>query len=917
MTNQILNIDDSPHLAGLRSLPTSVYRAVDWASIEQRIADQDADTALFASALKRADEALARAFHEGERVESLVKGRARVIDHLLKGVWRTLGLHTFDSLALIAVGGYGRGDLHPHSDVDLMFLLAQTADDEILHHLSILIAFLWDIGLPVGHSTRSVSECAKMAKQDVTVATNLLESRLITGPAKLWRALCRESSPTKLWSSRDFFIAKLQEQQRRYDKFGDTAYQLEPNLKEGPGGLRDFQMIAWIAKHHWRAKSLRGLVKHQCLTKIEYRQLTEGRFHLWGVRFALHLIAAKPEDRLLFDHQLALAKVFGYSNQDHNLAVEQFMQQYYRTLGEMERLNEMLLQLFQEIIMLGDEPARFGIINRRFRKRFQARNGYLEITEESVFRKHPSALLEIFLVLQQHPELKGVRACTIRMIRDHRYLIDETFREDPNNRALFMEMLRQPMGITHEFRRMHRYGILAAYWQSFAKIVGRMQYDLFHAYTVDEHTLVVLRNIRRFTVEEHAHELPFCTQLIREIPKLEILYLAVLFHDIAKGRKGDHSILGAAEAQVFCHQHGMNSFDVSLVAWLVKNHLLMSLTAQRMDISDPIVVNEFARKIGSILRLKHLYLLTVADIRGTNSTLWNAWRDALLTGLYHSTHRVLLRGRNMPILRGEIISETKKTALQILQDAQVGLAECEQLWWRELDDDYFLRHSADEVAWHTQCLIESGAPSKPKVLVRRLTPRGGTEIFVYTHDHKHLFAHITTVLNQQGLSIQDARIYTTRSGFTLDTFLVLEESGLPVEEKYRLDDITHTLVKLLSNPQRPPPDVVRRVASHVKHFRIKTQITFENEPDSRNTQLELITADHPGLLSKLGKAFIDSDVLVDNARITTIGARAEDLFYITNINHHPIASPEKQELIRHNILKRLNELPGFDTHTGQ
>jgi [protein-PII] uridylyltransferase len=896
-----------------RTIPSCVYDAIDWIDLEKQFVLNGADISLFTNTLKQADAALNAAFQHGEDIDTLIMGRASVIDYLLREAWRAFDLQSLETLALIAVGGYGRGELHPHSDVDLLFLLAETINDEIHNRLSELIAFLWDIGLPVGHSTRSISECRNEAKKDITIATNLLEARLVAGPKELFKALRQRSSPRKMWSSRHFFSAKLQEQKKRYDKFGNIAYKLEPNVKEGRGGLRDFQMIAWIAKHHWKATSLRDLVTHQCLTAKEYKQLRNGRKHLWRVRFALHMLAGKPEDRLLFDYQPTLASLFGYFNQDHNLAVEQFMQYYFRIIGELERLNEMLLQLFQEIILLGDEPAHFGCLEPRFRDHFQARNGFLEITNEDVFKHYPSGLLEIFLVMQKHPELKGVRACTIRLIREHRHLIDKNFRANPTNRALFMEILKQPMGITHEFRRMHRYGILAAYWPGFAEIVGRMQYDLFHVYTVDEHILNVLRNIRRFSVPEHAHEQPFCHQLLKEVPKLEILYLAALFHDIGKGKGGDHSELGAKEAKIFCEKHGLNGFDISSVVWLVQHHLLMSITAQRMDIGDHRVINDFARKVGSILRLKHLYILTVADICGTNPDMWNSWRDSLLTELYHNTHRVLRRGVYMPILRGEIISETKKTAMQILADTHISRAECEQLWWNEFDDNYFLRYSADEVAWQTQCLIESGPPMGPKVLVRRMTPRGGTEIFVYTDDHKHLFAHIAAVLDQQGLDIVDARIYTSRTGFALDTFLVLDESGGPVTEKYRLKDISNTLVALLSNPQRTPLDVIRRLPRHTKHFRIQTRITFDNEPDSRNTQLELITADQPGLLSKIGKAFIDSDILVDNARITTIGAQAEDLFFITNMNHHPILSTEKQELIRRNILKRLSELPGFSS----
>ncbi len=900
-----------PCMTKLHQLPASVFSCVDWQQLAQTSDGSSADIRLFSNVLKKADAALERAFHDGVDTNELVRGRAIVIDYLLQIAWQAFGLKSYPNLAVIAVGGYGRGELHPHSDIDLLFLLEDAAASDGAQQLSRLLTFLWDIGLPVGHSTRTVGDCVHEIRKEITIATNLLEARFIAGHIPLYKRFITRCAPSKLWSSQDYFTAKLVEQKSRHHKYGDTAYRLEPNIKESPGGLRDIQTIGWIAKHHWRATTLEELVEHQFLTEKEYQHLIDGQTYLWRVRFALHLLAGKSEDRLLFDHQCALAAMFGYTDKNNNLAVEQFMQRYYRTIMELERLNEMLLQLFQETILYGNEPAKFDPICPRFAGRFQARNGFLEVTNERVFEEYPLALLEVFLILEMHPELKGVRASTIRLIRDHRHLINDEFRSDKLNRKLFMELLRQHRGITREFRRMSRYGILAAYWPSFDKVVGRMQYDLFHVYTVDEHTLFVLRNIRGIIVEDFIDELPLCSQLIKQIPKLEILYLAALFHDIAKGRKGDHSELGAEEAETFCLHHGLSHFDAHLVSWLVKNHLVMSLTSQRMDIRDPEVINDFARKVSSIQRLNYLYLLTVADIRATNPKLWNGWRDALLGDLYRSTQRLLRRGLNAPFARDEIITEAKTNALQILTSYKIPLSQCEQFWQLELDDDYFLRHSADEIAWHTQSILEFQPHTGPKVMIRQFTARGSSEIFIYTRDHQNLFAHTATVLNQQCLDILDARIYTTRTGYALDTFLVLDESGTPVKEDYRIQEITHALVDLLRSPQRPPVDVARRVSRHLLHFDIETRINFDNESGSGNTQLELTTADYPGLLSKVGKAFIDSKILVDSARISTLGARAEDIFYITDTRHHPITSIKKQQLIRQNILKHLNEIPGF------
>lgn len=894
-------------LPAFQSLPPKVRAAIDWESLNKASISPSPDPAPFSKVLKTAGQALEQAFREGEPADVLVHGRAAIVDQVLRQAWRGFGLDQGESVALIAVGGYGRGELHPGSDIDLLVLQDEQASAEQDTALSGFLTFLWDIGLPVGHSVRTLAQCLTLAQQDVTIATNLMESRLLAGPEALLAAMHERCGPKHTWPSDEFFAAKWREQEIRHHKFGDSAYKLEPNVKEGPGGLRDIQTVGWVAKRHLQAASLHELVDHGFLTEDEYRTLMDGQSYLWRVRFALHMLSGRAEDRLLFDYQIPLAELFGYRDQDHNLAVEQFMQAYYRRVMELERLNEMLLQLYQEVILYADEPAEPAPINRRF----QVRKGFLEVTHARVFKRHPYALLELFLIMEQHPELKGVRAATIRLIRQYRGLIDNTFRDNLVNRSLFMEILRQPAGITHVLRRMNRYGVLAAYWPSFARIVGRMQYDLYHVYTVDEHTLFVLSNVRRLEVNLDARELPLGTKLIKEIPKLEILYLAALFHDIAKGREGDHSELGAQEAQAFCLEHGLSKYDARMVAWLVRHHLLMSVTSQRKDISDPDVINAFAKTVGSIPRLNYLYLLTVADMRGTNPDLWNIWKDSLLIQLYHAALHAIRRGLDNPIVHEEIIEELRTTALQLLQDQQLPRAGCEWLW-AEFSDEYFLRHSADEVAWHTQAILKAEHLREPLVVVRQLTARGGSEIFIYTRDHDHLFAQITTVLSNLRLNILEARIITTHHGRTLDTFLVLDESGQPVSDGYPMEEIVQALKRSLRHPQQPPAEVRRRAPLRMRHFSIDTQISFETAPNSDSTLMELVTADHPGLLSKVGKAFIDSQVLVNNARILTIGARAEDMFYITGLNRRPITRAEHLEAIRANVLRHLQALYGTD-----
>ena len=487
---------------------------------------------------------------------------------------------------------------------------------------------------------RSIKDCARESKKDITVATNLMEARLVIGDADLFERMRRATGADKLWPSRAFFEAKWAEQRARHHKFHDTAYNLEPNVKEGPGGLRDIQMVGWVAKRHFGADALHELVTHEFLTESEYESLTKGQEFLWQVRFALHLLAERREDRLLFDYQRILAEQFGYCDDDANLAVEKFMKRYYRTIMDLSRLNEMLLELFQEAILHANAPRSVTPINRRF----QSVNGFIEVTDERVFKRSKFALLEIFLIVQQRDELKGVRASTIRLIRDHRHLIDKKFRGDIRARSLFMEILKQPNRITRELRRMHRYGVLEEYLPIFGAVVGQMQYDLFHTYTVDEHSLFVVQNIRAFASPERPQAMPICAKIFSRLPKPHLLYIAGLFHDIAKGRGGDHSELGMDFAMEFCIDHGLGQYDARLVAWLVRHHLTMSLTAQRRDITDPDVIKTFAETVGDQNHLDYLLLLTVADVCGTNPALWNDWKATLLGDLYESTARALRRG---------------------------------------------------------------------------------------------------------------------------------------------------------------------------------------------------------------------------------------------------------------------------------
>jgi [protein-PII] uridylyltransferase len=856
----------------------------------------------FKQLLKQKDADLRQKFDPHSSVSGLLEEKSIFIDKILSLCWQHYLGDYAQSLSLIAVGGYGRRELFPYSDIDIVVLLDSDDTSPYQESLASFSTFLWDIGLKPGQSVRTIEECIKAAQDDQTIMTSLMEMRLIAGNIALYETLRQATAPDKIWPSDQFFIAKMEEQRQRYAKFHCTAYNLEPNIKEGPGGLRDMQIIAWVFKRHYNSATLKELVKYGFLPESEYSELVAALDMLWRIRYALHLLTNRGEDRLIFDYQRDLAQQFGFSteNQTYNQDVEQFMQFYFKTVLGLERLNEMLLQLFNERFVCGEAVYR----PLPFNAKFSVINGYLEATEDDIFEQEPTALLEIFLILQQNPSLKGIRATTIRLIRKNLHLIDDAFRKNKTANRLFMEIFRQPRGITHQLRRMNRYGVLGAYLPGFANIVARMQYDLFHIYTVDEHTIFVIGNLRRFALEKHIDELPFCNDIFLLIAKPEILYIAALFHDIAKGRNGDHSVIGEEIARQFCIQHDLSSHDTKLITWLVRNHLIMSMTAQRKDISDPDIIHEFAQQVGSIEYLNYLYLLTVADIRATNPELWNSWKDALLQELYSVTHNALQRGLENPVALEDRLLENKKEAKDEL--VKLGISEpVIYQSWKHASDDYFLRYSADEIAWHTIAIASSSEDELPLVLLRPQTQRGSAEVFIYTKNEEAIFSISTATLDQLGLTILDARIMTTLDNYVLNSFQVLEQSGEPINEPFREVHICTTLRHNLLHREVKKHKNIHRQSRQAKHFPIPTTIRFHADPLNRYTIIELITTDRAGLLSKIGRAFIRQNIHLYSAKITTIGSRAEDMFYITDQQLQPITDTTKQEQIRREILKML------------
>ncbi len=873
----------------------------DGEAFRRQLEDSDAARlAVFKSSLQAGDEYLKAQFDNGVSVKQILYSRAWFIDQLLICAWE---IHTSGKdLALAAVGGYGRGELHPGSDVDILILAPNRIKKELKTEIEHFLTFLWDIGLEVGHSVRSVRDCVSSAKSDITIATNLMESRLIVGAGKLFTEMQRLTGPARIWPSRKFFKAKWAEQLERYKKYDGTEHKLEPNIKEGPGGLRDIQVIDWVAKRHFGASRLSELVDHKFLTSEEYEILAAGRDFLWRVRFALHSLAGRHEDRLLFDHQKNVAQVFGYASKD-NSGVEQFMKVYHRTVRELARLNEMLLQHFQEAILYAKRREKIKPIN----KRFQVRNDFLEVCNNRVFKRTPSALLEIFLLIQQNRNIKGVRASTIRLMRESLHLIDDDYRDNLANKTLFLEIMRQPRHVGHELRRMHRYGVLSAYMPAFSVIEGLMQFDLFHAYTVDEHILFVVRNMRFFGLNEYADEFPLCNEVLREIPKQELLYLSGMFHDIAKGRGGSHSELGAEDALEFCRNHQLPEFDCRLVAWLVRYHLLMAKTAQRKDINDPEVIHHFASQVGDIMHLNYLYLLTVADICGTNPQLWNSWKDALIADLYNKTKLALRRGLENPIDKDERIEEIKSASLSLIKNQTKFAQEASDLW-DSLGEDYFIRYAPDEIAWHTQAISKAKKPCSLLIAIREKTFRGGSEIFIYTEDKKNLFSRTTQALDSLGLNVVDARIVTSGSNFTLDTFIVLEKSGDPVKGKERVREIKSVLTEQLSSLDMPAKKLSHVRSSKLKHFPIATQVLFSNDENNSRTIMQVTTTDRPGVLSSIGMAMEFCDVTLQGAKIATYGERVEDIFFITDEKNQVIDNDVKIECLQKSIADALGRI---------
>ncbi len=815
--------------------------------------------------LKSDRQAIIADYERDRRAERLLKRICQNTDQILSNAWRSFSMPA--DAALVAVGGYGRGELFPCSDVDLLILLPRVVDPSLQDKLEQLVQLLWDLGLEIGHSIRTVDECLTEAAADITVQTSLLEARLVTGSRVLFDELKRRCA--EAMDARAFFQDKVLELRQRHVKYENTPYSLEPNCKESPGGLRDLQVILWVARAAGLGGSWRELAASNMITATEARQLASKERAFKDIRIRLHLLAKRREDRLVFDLQGPIAETFGFRASGERRPSEVLMQRYYWAAKAVTQLNSILLQNIEAHLFPQD------CVSRPVNERFNEVNGMIDIAHDRVFEETPSAMLEIFRLLQSHRELKGMTARTQRALWHGRFGIDAKFRRDPQNRALFLQILQAPTGITHALRGMNQLSILGRYLPNFRRIIGQMQHDLFHVYTVDQHILMVVRNVRRFAIPEHAHEYPFCSQLMADFPQPWLIYIAALFHDIAKGRGGDHSELGKADARRFCREHGLSKEDTELVVFLVEHHLLMSQVAQKQDLSDPDVIRAFVGTVHDERRLTALYLLTVADIRGTSPKVWNTWKGKLLEDLYRMSLRVL--GGEAPSADRELRNRQQE-ALATLR--LFGLPrDVHEPLWKNLDVGYFLRHDASEIAWQTRVLSEHVNSDKPVVRCR-LGPVGeGLQVVIYLRDQPDLFTRLCSYFDRKNFSILQAKIQTTRHGYALDSFVVSEPT---FADNYRelITLIEHDLSRWLQNGQELPTPAKARLSRLSRTFPITPTVHLQPDERGQYHLLSISASDRTGLLYAIASVLARYKLNLHTAKITTLGERVEDVFLI-------------------------------------
>ena len=825
----------------------------------------------------------------------LIENRCDFYDALLIQLWQEIGLSEQQGISLIAVGGYGRREMFPLSDLDFLILVEQTPSSEIEEKITQFIQFLWDCSFEVGNSVRTLEQCESEGKQDITIATNLLEARFLTGNRPHFDVLNELVKRADFWSKEDFFNAKVQEQIERYQRYHNTAYNLEPDIKYSPGGLRDLHLLYWVALRHSGALTLEAILQSGFIYPQEYQQLQESRTFLFKVRFALHLILKRYDNRLLFDRQIKVSELLGFRG-DGNQAVEKMMKCFFQALHRISLISNLLIQHYRENVLSSSQVTVIDQLDDDF----QLINQCLCLRNSLVFQEKPERILDLFFYLTQY-EQANIHSDTLRQLQISLEQLSQKLCEIPAAREKFLRLFNQPNAIKRAFIPMHQYGVLTAYLPQWQAIEGLMQFDLFHIYTVDEHTLRVMLKLESFLSQESAQEHPIAHRIFSQLSDRTLLYIAALFHDIAKGRGGDHAELGAEDVADFAQLHGLDRREIDTLAWLVQSHLLMSITAQRRDIHDPEVVMNFAEAVQNQVRLDYLTCLTVADICATNGNLWNSWKRSLFASLYEFTEQQFIQGMKELLDYSEKSEENRKLAQQILTQDYSDIAPIliEQLWAR-CPEDYFVRNTPKQIAWHTSLLV--GFAEALLVKISNRFSLGGTEVFIYCQDQPHLFNKVVSTIGAKKFSIHDAQIITTQDGYVFDSFIITELNGELVEFDRRRE-LEQALTVALQSEKLPALSIAPN--RQLQHFSVQTDVRFLHENKKEHTEMELVALDKPGLLAQVSQIFSELNLNLLNAKITTVGEKAEDFFILTNQLGKALAR-EEREILKQVLVKEIH-----------
>ena len=805
-------------------------------------------------------------------IEFFLKQRSENIDKLIRKAFIQTDLSSIDDFGIFSVGGYGRGELHPYSDIDLLLLSNKNLSRSDQKKIELFISLLWDLNLEVGHSVRTLKQAKDQARKDLYTMTNMLEFRVLFANESLQKEYLKIIDTKNLWRNKLFIQAKIEEQIERHSSFNNTSYNLEPDIKSSPGGLRDIHTIDWLIKNSQRnladKKKLPGL-----LTPDERNELNKSKYWLWVIRYLTHLEAKREEDRLLFEHQIAVSKKLFPTIKSSNQAAEKLMHRFYRSSLNITEINSTFIQGLKESY----ELTKFSK-KRKLDNNFYVKNNLIHLYDLDGFKKNTSLLLDLFIKLSENPKISGIGAQTLRALKQDRHLINSDFRSQKKNIKLFLKLLNSKRLLVTQLENMKELGILGRYLPEFGRITGQMQYDLFHIYTVDAHTLEVLRNMRWMTLGKSREKFPLASKIIKKIPKLEILYIAGLYHDIGKGRGTDHSNLGKLIVNKFCKKHLFSDEDTHLIEWLVENHLVMSITSQKKDITDNSVIEDFAKKVKDIETLNYLYCLTAADVSATNPNLWNSWNASLLRQLYDRTKLFL----EDEILESKSIDEQKAKALKLIDKNKRSKT---QALWKRFYPDYFQSSDHIDLAMHAHNILESDQKTTIKLIEK--DKESLSTIFIHTKDKDNLFATIIGVLDSENINFVDAKLFGMKDGYCTDLITISNKEEKILLNSNKSQILIDKLKESINQKILKPKIIKKRLPRHLKHFRTDTEINFKHDMLNRWTDIQIKASDAPGLLAAICQVFLKHGAVIKKARIATFGEKAEDMFSISSKQDTP------------------------------